>query len=218
MPDPNPAIDITNGMYGLPAGAFSLEGKTAVITGASRNIGLSLALGCAQAGANVVMIARDGERLRRAAEAVRAAVPGRTIHPLQADISVRADTDRVSAYVSEAGGADVLINNARANGTDRLPRPASILDIRDESWGSTFQTNVMGAYRLIRGLFSGHLATGRAGSIINVLSGSGFQLVPTFSSCPYGASKSAVSMMTRYLATHLVTLQTLRRPSAKPIK
>lgn len=198
------AVDISNGMYGLPQGAFRLDGKVAVVTGASQNIGLSLSLALGQAGADVVMVARESERLNKAANALRAALPDRRVYVFSADVGNKEQTDALAAFVTkDIGGVDVLVNNARANGRDGRTMPADILDIKDDAWRETFEANLLGPYRLIKSLFRERPTDRTGASVINILSGSGFQPVPTASSCPYGASKAALWMMTRYLAMHL---------------
>ena len=187
--------------YGMPDGAFRLDGRTAVITGASKNIGTSLSLAFAQAGADVVMVGRRMEGLERAAAMVRKEAPGRRILPFAADIGVRADADRLAEFVAgEAGGADILINNAAGYGTTKA---TTLLEIEDETWDEVHRTNVLGPFRLIRGLFAEAHKAGKPGNIINILSGSGFLPVPTPLACPYGVSKAALWMMTRYLALSL---------------
>jgi NAD(P)-dependent dehydrogenase (short-subunit alcohol dehydrogenase family) len=191
-------------MFGLPAGAFRLDGKTAVVTGASRNIGLSLSLGFAQAGADVVMVSRGGEQLARAAAAVAAAVPGRDIRHCAADVGTAGGAAKVIGYLrSEAGAVDILVNGAYSSGKAGLPPGLGMLEIPDATWQVSFDTNVMGPYRLISGLFGERAKTGGTGSVINFLSGSGFLPVPEPTNCPYGATKSALWMMTRYMAHHL---------------
>lgn len=196
--------ELASGRYGLGAGGFRLDGRTVVVTGASQNIGLSLALGFAEAGADVLMVARNAERLERAVQAVRATVPERRIAACPADVGEVDGIGRIAATVAEEFGvADVLVNNAPATGRDGVPAGIDILDLPDSSWETTYRTNVLGAFRLIRALFAGQSTQNRDPSVINVLSGSGFQPVPEPRSVAYGASKSALWMMTRYLAHHL---------------
>jgi len=196
--------ELASGRYGLGSAGFRLDGRTAVITGASQNIGLSLALGFAEAGADVLMVARNPERLDRAVAAVRLTVPGRRIEGCAADVGDPEGIGRIAEAVTEQfGAADVLVNNAPATGRDGVPAGIDILDLPDSSWESTFRVNVLGSFRLVRALFGGRSAEGRDLSVINVLSGSGFLPVPEPRSVAYGASKSALWMMTRYLAHHL---------------
>jgi len=195
---------LKSGRFGLAPNAFRLDGKTAVVTGASSNIGLSMALGFAQAGADVVMVARGRDRLARAAAAVQDEVPDRRILHCAADVSSADDIINIARFVAEhTKGADVLANNAHSSGRTKMPQGIAALDIPDDIWQENFDTNVMGPFRLVRDLFSGHMRDGRPASVINTLSGSGFLPVPIAASLPYGATKSALWMMTRYLSRHL---------------
>ena len=200
-------FDFSSGVYGLPPGGFRLDGKAAVVTGASSNIGLSIALGLAQSGADVVMVARGAERLAKAAEAVRRAEPGRKIVACPADVSTTEGVAAVAAAVeAEFRWADALINCAATSAKAGIPPDLKILDIPDRMWNETYQTNVLGPYRLIKALFHGHVEAGRSGSIVNVISGSGLLPVRVIHNTAYGASKAALWMMTRYLAVNLAPL------------
>jgi NAD(P)-dependent dehydrogenase (short-subunit alcohol dehydrogenase family) len=97
--------------------------------------------------------------------------------------------------VTGASQADVLVNNAHAKGA--TPDIDS-LSVTDENWEQVFNTNILGPYRLISAL-GRKMRLGRGGSIINILSGSGF--LPNPGNLTYGVSKSALWMMTRYLAS-----------------
>ena len=187
--------------FGLPKGAFRLDGKVAVVTGSSKNIGTAIALAFAEAGGDVVMVARKKERLEAAANMVRAAAPDQRILTFVADVGRAEDADGLCAFVQEeAGGADVLVNNAAGYGTTKA---TTILEIGDETWDEVHRTNVLGPFRLIRGMFAEAHKSGRPGNIINVLSGSGFLPVPTPLAAPYAVSKAALWMMTRYLSQSL---------------
>lgn len=187
--------------FGMPEGAFRLDGQVTVVTGASKNIGTSIALAFAEAGADVVMVARKKDRLEAAAAMVQSAAPDRRILAFVADVGKAADAEALCAFVQEeAGGADVLVNNAAGYGTTKA---TSILEIGDETWDEVHRTNVLGPFRLIRGLFAEAHKSGRPGNIINVLSGSGFLPVPTPLAAPYAVSKAALWMMTRYLSMAL---------------
>jgi NAD(P)-dependent dehydrogenase (short-subunit alcohol dehydrogenase family) len=176
---------------------FGIDGKVAVFTGASRNIGLAIARTFAEAGAAVVMVARDAVRLeRRAAELAHDT--GARILTITGDVADAETTDSVVERVhTEFAQAHVLVNNAYASG-DTFGR--HVLDIDDEAWDATFRANVLGPFRLCRSLGRAMLA-GDGGSIVNVLSGSAFQ--PTPQNTPYGATKAALWSMTRYLAVEL---------------
>ena len=200
-------IDFSSGTYGLPPGGLRLDGKAAVVTGASSNIGLSIALGMAQAGADVIMVARGAERLAKAAEAVRRAEPKRRIVACPADVSTVEGVAAVAGAVeAEFGMADALVNCAFASGKAGIPADLKILEIPDKMFNETYQTNVLGTYRLIKALFHGHVDAQRPASIVNVVSGSGLLPVPVIHNTAYGASKAALWTMTRYLAVNLAPL------------
>lgn len=174
-----------------------LDGKVVVITGASKNLGLEVARACAEAGATVVMVARSAELLeQRRAEIEKET--GQRIIGLVGDVSNKGSVaELIDTVHAEFPQIDVLVNNAYSSG-DTYGTP--VLDIGDGPWEETFYANVMGPYWLISG-FGKPMLAGCGGSIINVLSGSAFQ--PTPQNTPYGASKSALWMMTRYMSQEL---------------
>jgi NAD(P)-dependent dehydrogenase (short-subunit alcohol dehydrogenase family) len=173
---------------------FRLDGKVAVVTGASRNVGLEITRAFAEAGATVVGVARDGRLLEERLASISVATGARVI-PKAADVMDSASTTRLVEDVHrEFDAIDVLVNNAYSAGG---AYGSSIFEIPDEDFHDTFAGNVLGPYRLCRG-FGRRMMEGRGGSIVNVLSGSGFLPVPGV--MPYGATKAALWMMTRYLA------------------
>lgn len=192
-----------NDIAGLPAGGFRLDGLTALISGGSRNIGASIALGYVQSGADVIIVGRDADRLEGVARQLREHGPGQKVLPIAADIGQRQDADRVIATALDAcGTVHVLVNNAAdiglGPGVPTLETP--ILDVTDEAWDAVYATNILAPFRLVRGLAPAMLEAG-GGSVINVLSGAGFS--PVSGLCPYSSSKAALWMMTRALAVEL---------------
>jgi NAD(P)-dependent dehydrogenase (short-subunit alcohol dehydrogenase family) len=182
-----------------PAGwsldVFRLDGKVALITGASKNIGAGLAHGFAAAGADVIMVARGGQRLEAVAQSVRAANPGRRVETITADVGIADDVARiVQASHDWFPQVHVLVNNAFArvdhSGMD-------ILAIPDQAWIDPINVNILGPYRLCRGLGQRMMA-GDGGSVINLLTGSAF--LPTKATTVYGTTKAALWMLTRCLA------------------
>jgi len=173
---------------------FRLDGKVAIVTGASRNIGFEISRTFAEAGATVIMVARDEPLLASAVEQV-AATAAAPIVPFRADVGVPESVASLAATAYEQfGRVDVLVNNAGATGgTHKL----NALDVPDAAWEETFAVNVLAPYRLSR-LIGRRMIVGDGGSIINVVSPSGF--IPTPHMIAYGATKSALWMMTRYLA------------------
>jgi NAD(P)-dependent dehydrogenase (short-subunit alcohol dehydrogenase family) len=170
-----------------------LDGKVAVVSGASRNIGLAAARALAEAGAHVVMLARDAGRLQAAAAEITGQT-GAAVTPRACDVSREKDTDSLVDWLGrEFGQVDVLLNNAHSTGT----RTAPVLGVTAEDWTATLSTNLLAPYRLCAGLIPA-MVNGRGGSVINVISGAAFR--PRGTSLAYGASKAALWSMTQYLA------------------
>jgi 2-deoxy-D-gluconate 3-dehydrogenase len=168
-----------------------LTGKTALVTGASRGIGRALALGLAQAGADVAVSARDEALLKEVAGEVEAL--GRKAVVLPADVTdpeacVRLAGDALSAL----GQLDVLVNNA--GGSSFM---GSFTDLRFKGWEKTMRLNVDSIVHLTQPV-GRHMLERGSGSVINVASVAGLTGTPTLAA--YGASKAAVISLTKTLA------------------
>ncbi len=179
--------------------SFSLLGRTALVTGGYKGLGLAFARGLAQAGADVVIGARD-EAACVAVAADLATETGRTVAGLGLDVadaaSVRAG---VAAAVEVTGRLDVLVNNAGIC----FHRPA--LEVPDQEWDDVFDVNVRGLWRTSREV-AAHLAEHGGGTIVNVGSISA-QIVNRPQWQPaYNASKAAVHQLTRSLAAEWAPL------------
>lgn len=171
---------------------FRLDGRTALITGASRNIGAAISRAFAEAGAGLVINARTPEPLEACAGALRQRY-GVPVLAIAADLSQPAERARLIETVATAGLAiDVLVNNATSGG-----RPDSGLATSAEQWRQAIEVNVAAPFELCRAVIPGMQARGR-GAVINVLSTAAFAVVPPM--LAYGAMKSALWTMTRYLA------------------
>ncbi len=164
---------------------FSLKGRRALVTGASRGIGAELALGLARAGADVVLTARSLDAL--AATAASIAATGREVQCIACD---QRDIAQVRAAL---GGLeiDILVNNAGIE--DVCPSA----DVSEDLWDRIVDTNLKGAFFVAQTVAQGMLARGQ-GTIVNLASLTSFVGVPT--ATPYGASKSGVLGMTRALS------------------
>ena len=170
--------------------SFSLDGKTALVTGASRGIGRAIAEALAEAGADVVCTSTRRSGTDATAEAVRAL--GRQAWQVEADLSQHDGArDLASRAEAEAGPLDILVNNA---GTIRR-HPAVEFPIED--WQHVLRTNLDATFVLCQAVGRGMVERG-AGKIVNVASLLSFQggiTVPA-----YTASKHAVAGLTKALA------------------
>lgn len=175
---------------------FSLEGQVALVTGASRGIGLALAKGLAQAGANVVLAARDAAALA-GAQAEIAALGGQcaTLVMDVADAASRAHA--FSKLQATEGRLDILVNNA---GIEHV-KPSLHMD--EATWDRIVDTNLKGAFFCAQAAAQLMQTTG-GGSILNLCSLTSEVGVP--GATPYGASKSGLLGMTRALATEWAAL------------
>ena len=172
---------------------FSLAGRTALVTGGYRGLGLAFATGLAEAGADVVIGARDAEASKQAAERLAAAT-GRTVIGTGLDVNDRESGQAaVDAALEATGRLDILVNNA---GTC-IHRPS--LDIPDQEWDEVFSTNVDGLWKLSQ-TAARHFTTVGGGNIVNIGSISA-QIVNRPQWQPaYNASKAAVHHLTKSLA------------------
>lgn len=175
---------------------FGLDGRVAVVTGASQNIGAAIARVLTEAGADVLLIARRDDVLHEFGRALRATT-SRRVETLVADVTGPGTPGRVAAHVRQTwGGLDILVNNAYSAGGVVGP----VLDLDDTVWDDVLSANVMAPFRLCRELVP--LMAGREGaSVLNVVSGSGF--LPSRGIGAYGVSKAALWMLTRQLAVEL---------------
>ncbi|MFG1933390.1 SDR family NAD(P)-dependent oxidoreductase [Mycobacterium sp. NPDC048908] len=159
---------------------MELAYKTALVTGGTAGIGLASARLLAHEGATVIISGRDAERGKAAA----AAIDG-SVRFVQADLS---DFESVKSLVAQAGGVDVLVNNAASF-------PASLTVDQDvTSFEKTFDTNVRASYFLAAGLVPGMVERGH-GSIVNVTTMVASRGVP--GAGVYSASKAALESLTR---------------------
>ena len=175
----------------LPRGpSFRLDGKSALITGAGRGIGLAAAAALAEAGASVTLVARSSGELASATDAIISA--GGSSHHIALDVT---DSAAVSEQVAAHGPFDILVNSAGMN------RPMNLVDVRDEDIDAILNLNVKAALYVSRAVARGLLSAGRPGSIINVSS----QMGPVGSPgrTVYCASKHAMEGMTKALAWEL---------------
>jgi 3-oxoacyl-[acyl-carrier protein] reductase len=169
----------------MTAGFCSLEGRTALVTGASRGIGKAIAVELASAGASVVVGYRSGGE---EADAVAAEIGGRAV---QADVAAAEDAKRL---IQEAGDVDILVNNAG------LTRDTLIARMSDEDWRSVIDTNLGGVFNTCRAVVRGMMRR-RSGAIVNVSSIVGLRGNPGQTN--YSASKAGIIGFTKALAREL---------------
>ncbi len=170
---------------------FSLEGKVALVTGASRGIGKATAIGFARAGADVVAASRKLPDLEKVAEEIKAL--GRKSLPVSAHVGqMEAITSLVERVVAEFGRIDILVNNA---GTNPVYTPA--LDLEERAWDAIINLNLKGLFFLSQAVARVMKERG-GGKIINVASVDGFR--PEDNVGVYAISKAGVIMATRVMA------------------
>ena len=163
----------------------SLDGKTALVTGASRGIGRAIAQELARAGASVVVGYRTGPE---EGEALASEIGGRAV---QADVSQAEDAARL---VAEAGDLDILVNNAG------LTRDGVLARMSDDDWRAVIETNLSSVFYTCRAVTRGMMRR-RSGSIVNVSSIVGVR--GNWGQSNYGASKAGIIGFTKSLAQEL---------------
>ena len=174
----------------MAASLFDLSGRVAVVTGGTSGIGRTLALGLADAGADVVAVGRREALVHEVAGAIEAR--GRRTLRLTADVTEQESLERVrDACREQLGGVDVLLCAAG------VTKRAATLDMTDADWEQILATNLTGTLRACR-VFGAEMVAGGSGRIITVASLSSF--LGFFEVAAYTASKSAVAGLTRALA------------------
>jgi 3-oxoacyl-[acyl-carrier protein] reductase len=163
----------------------TLDGKLALVTGASRGIGRAIAVGLAAAGADVVLGYRSG---KDEAEQLAAELGARAI---QADVSSAEDARRL---VEEAGDVDVLVNNAG------LTRDGLLARMSDDDWRTVIETNLSSVFYTCRAV-TRPMMKKRGGSIVNISSVVGVH--GNFGQTNYAASKAGIIGFTKSLAREL---------------
>jgi 3-oxoacyl-[acyl-carrier protein] reductase len=163
----------------------SLEGRTALVTGASRGIGRSIATELSGAGASVVFSYRTGAA---EAEALATEIGGRAVH---ADVS---DPASASALVEEAGDVDILVNNAG------VTRDGLLVRMSDDDWNTVIDTNLASCFYTCRAAARGMMRK-RAGTVVNISSIVGIH--GNWGQTNYAASKAGIIGFTKSLAREL---------------
>ena len=170
-----------------------LEGKVALITGASRGLGKAMALALASEGAAIALVSRDREQLHKTAEEVGRTGGGAQV--FQADVTSEKDVLQLEKDVAQAfGRIHILINNAGINVRKQLT------EFTLDEWRSVLDTNLTGTFLMCRA-FVPHMKGNGYGRVINLASTMAHVSIPGRTA--YSASKSAILGLTRSLALEL---------------
>ncbi|MET0274048.1 MAG: 2-dehydro-3-deoxy-D-gluconate 5-dehydrogenase KduD [Phenylobacterium sp.] len=166
------------------SGLFDLTGKAALVTGANTGLGQAIAVGLAQAGADIVAVGRSApDETARRVEAT-----GRKLSAVSADLGT---IEPIARVVAEAGPVDILVNNAG------IIRRADAIAFSEADWDAVMDTNLKSTFFLSQAVAKAWVEAGRGGKIINVASMLSFQggvRVPS-----YTASKSGLAGLTKAL-------------------
>jgi NAD(P)-dependent dehydrogenase (short-subunit alcohol dehydrogenase family) len=171
--------------------SFRLDGKIAIVTGAGRGIGRALAVGLAEAGADVALISRTREDLEKTASIIHEI--GRRTLILQADVTKREEVQQAVAQVKgEWEKIDILINNAGMNIRSKA------LEVTDEEWQTIMDTNLKSAFMMAQEIGKIMKEQSTGGRIINISSVAGHIALRT--GVVYASTKAAMIQMTKVLA------------------
>lgn len=169
---------------------FELRDKVALVTGASRGLGKSMAMALAEAKANIVAVARDPVRLQQATKEI--SDTGVKVLPITVDVTVPEEVDKlVSKVLSEFGKIDILVNNV---GT-YIGKP--MVESTTEDWFSLVNTNLTSTYLCCRAV-GRHMVERQKGKVINMAAALG--ALGANNAAAYCASKGGVIQLTRALA------------------
>lgn len=171
-----------------------LDGKTAIVTGASRGIGRAIAIELARAGAKVALVYQNNEAKAQAVAEEIAALPGTAII-VKANVGVSAEARAmVKRVADEFGRLDILVNNAG------ITRDTSIKKMTDEQWEEVIQTNLNGYFYCMSAAIP-FMTEQKSGRIINISSMNG--QVAAFGQANYSASKGGIIALTKTAALEL---------------
>lgn len=169
---------------------FDLSGKVALVTGASRGLGLQFAHVLADAGADVAITSRTLDSLESVAQELRA--KGRRVAAVELNLRDQASIERAVADVlTQLGQIDILVNNAGCNIRKRAT------DVSWDDWNTVLETNLRGTFFVAQAV-ARHMISRRSGRIVNI--GSVTAVAGYAGLGPYGASRGGVKQLTMSLA------------------
>ncbi|MBI2867939.1 MAG: 3-oxoacyl-ACP reductase FabG [Chloroflexi bacterium] len=176
-------------MQSLPS--FTLPGRVAIVTGSGKGIGKALALGLAQSGARLVIVARTQADIDAVVGEIEAA--GGTAFGVRADVTVEEQVEElVKKAVAKFDRIDILVNNV--GGGDFVP----LLDLNESAWNATMDRNLRSVYLCCRAV-GRVMVQQKSGNIINISSGQGTWPSPGIGT-HYGAAKAAMQTFSQALA------------------
>lgn len=174
---------------------FRLDGRTALVTGASQGIGRALAQGLAEAGADVCVVNRDRSKGETVADEI-ASETGVETAAIPADVTDEAEVEAMTAEATETfGSVDVLVNNAG------IARIAPAHEMSLETWYEVLDTNLTGVFLCTKHVGGAMIEQGVEGTVVNMASMSAFVANYPQEEVVYHASKGGVVSFTRQLAS-----------------
>lgn len=175
---------------------FDLSGKVAIVTGGYWGIGRGIADGLAEAGAAIVVCARNFAECEKACREIADQFGVRTL-PVKCDVGNSVQVDEMVAAVTKSfGKIDILFNNAGITGAAR-----PFVEIADQDFDKTLHTNLYGVFYCARAV-AREMMKVKKGKIINIMSGAAFQ--PIRNSADYCASKAGGLMLSQVMALELI--------------
>lgn len=170
---------------------FSLEGKTALITGSAQGLGFTIAKGLGEAGARLILNGRNQERLDKAVAEL--AAQGLTVYSSKFDVTKKKEIEEAVRKINETiGEIDILVNNAG------VQHRAPLEEFSETDWQRIMDVNLTGVFLVSQQVVKGMIRR-KAGKIINICSMQ--SEVGRKTIAPYAASKGGVKMLTKAMAT-----------------
>jgi NAD(P)-dependent dehydrogenase (short-subunit alcohol dehydrogenase family) len=181
----------------LDKGIFDISGKVALVTGASRGLGVAFVEVLAEYGADVACVGRDKAKLAETVGSL--ARYGHKAVSVIADVSDPAEVQRmVEETIAQFGRIDILVNNAGIAGAYGRIHEMEIAD-----WDKVINTNLRSQFLCMKAVLP-HMVINKGGSIINISSNAGLRAEGSFVPPPYGVSKAGIISLTQYTALQYV--------------